>query len=409
MGKHLWSSINVVAVCALSFALTVVLVFPDFALAASKVKEIEQEIIDKNSKIKKLEEESDRLESKIEQAKEQERTLQNQILIFDSRIASLEVDVQRTQEQVEAKRLEIEKKRLEIDETERKIVDQKKILGDLLRRIDENDQISTLELLLGYQNFSEYLNRAEQVRALQAKSDEVLQDIKVLRDSLIAEEVILEDQERDLKELEKQQQDELSKQEAAKKSKLFLLEKTGEDAEKFKELIADNERLKVMFAEERERLQADLQRAIAEAKMTVPTATGKFMWPVTIITKLGRPSITAYFMDPSYFELFGFNHYGVDFDGDTGDPIFAAENGTVAVVGSSPNGYGNYIDILHEGGIVTRYGHLSSIGVSRGQVVLKGDVIGAMGSTGFSTGPHLHFEIRMDDGVKPVDPLPYLR
>ncbi|MGH9119291.1 MAG: M23 family metallopeptidase, partial [Acidimicrobiales bacterium] len=98
-------------------------------------------------------------------------------------------------------------------------------------------------------------------------------------------------------------------------------------------------------------------------------------------------------------------HAGIDLDADTGDAIFAAGRGLVVAAGWR-GGYGNCVIIDHGGGIGTLYGHMSSIGVSTGQTVGQGERVGAVGSTGASTGPHLHFEVRVYG--EPVNPVPYL-
>ena len=99
-------------------------------------------------------------------------------------------------------------------------------------------------------------------------------------------------------------------------------------------------------------------------------------------------------------------HAGVDMAGAMGEPILAAAPGTVLRAGWA-NGYGNCIDVDHGHGLATRYGHLSRIMVRAGDRVTAGDQIGRMGSTGRSTGTHLHFEVRVDG--RAVDPMPYLR
>jgi murein DD-endopeptidase MepM/ murein hydrolase activator NlpD len=95
-------------------------------------------------------------------------------------------------------------------------------------------------------------------------------------------------------------------------------------------------------------------------------------------------------------------HKGTDFDADRGTPVHAAGDGIVVYAGRR-EGYGNVIFLDHGGGIVTRYAHLSKIGVDRGETVLATAVIGKVGSTGRTTGPHLHFEIRIDG--RAVDPV----
>jgi murein DD-endopeptidase MepM/ murein hydrolase activator NlpD len=98
-------------------------------------------------------------------------------------------------------------------------------------------------------------------------------------------------------------------------------------------------------------------------------------------------------------------HAGIDFSGPTGAPIYAAAKGRVSFVGQKA-GYGNVVEIKHGNGMVTRYAHMSKFRSRVGQEVAAGDVIGAIGSTGRSTGPHLHFEVRIND--RAVNPRPFL-
>jgi murein DD-endopeptidase MepM/ murein hydrolase activator NlpD len=98
-------------------------------------------------------------------------------------------------------------------------------------------------------------------------------------------------------------------------------------------------------------------------------------------------------------------HSGQDIDARTGDPVVAGASGSVSFAGWQ-NGYGQLVVIDHGGGLTTRYGHLSHIDVALAQVVARGQFIGRVGSTGRSTGPHLHYEIRIND--EPVNPLQYL-
>lgn len=98
-------------------------------------------------------------------------------------------------------------------------------------------------------------------------------------------------------------------------------------------------------------------------------------------------------------------HSGQDIDAQIGDPVKAGASGQVTFVGWQ-NGYGQLIVIDHGGGLTSRYGHLSHIDVAQGQTIERGQFIGRVGSTGRSTGPHLHYEIRIND--TPVDPLQYL-
>lgn len=99
-------------------------------------------------------------------------------------------------------------------------------------------------------------------------------------------------------------------------------------------------------------------------------------------------------------------HSGQDIEAAWGAPVIAGANGTVTFSGWQ-NGYGQLVVIDHGGGLTTRYGHLSALAASVGQLIKRGELLGRVGSTGRSTGPHLHYEVRIND--QPVNPLQYLR
>ena len=99
-------------------------------------------------------------------------------------------------------------------------------------------------------------------------------------------------------------------------------------------------------------------------------------------------------------------HPGIDIANDFGTPIMAAADGVVTYAGWNSGGYGNMVDIDHGNGMMTRYGHAEAVVVSEGQTVRKGQLVAYMGSTGFSTGPHLHYEVQVNGQA--INPAPYL-
>jgi murein DD-endopeptidase MepM/ murein hydrolase activator NlpD len=136
----------------------------------------------------------------------------------------------------------------------------------------------------------------------------------------------------------------------------------------------------------------------AAAPRVQAAATGPIVWPAA-------GALTGWFME----RRGGARHTGIDIDGSTGDPVWAAAAGTVAWAGGAPAGYSGYgivVIVDHGGGLQTVYAHLSAVKATAGQAVGPGDRIGSVGSTGHSTGSHLHFELRRD-GV-PVNPLGWL-
>lgn len=143
---------------------------------------------------------------------------------------------------------------------------------------------------------------------------------------------------------------------------------------------------------------------------SVPMSAGhstryRFVWPepAAQISQPFGPSDLA--LEPAFAGYAHF-HTGIDLVEPDLSPILAADDGYVAAVGSGTTGYGNYVVLAHAGGLLTLYGHLNQAAVKVGEAVIQGQPIGLEGSTGNSTGPHLHFELRA--GGLPVDPTPYL-
>jgi LysM repeat protein len=130
-----------------------------------------------------------------------------------------------------------------------------------------------------------------------------------------------------------------------------------------------------------------------EAPSTGPVGSGGFIWP----------SANHYISGFDYTS----SHRGIDIAAQTGDSVWASDNGTVVYAGWNDSGYGNLVMIDHNDGYATLYGHLSAIYTTCGASVYQGTVVGAAGSTGNTTGPHLHFEVRYNSGfVNPWSVLP---
>jgi murein DD-endopeptidase MepM/ murein hydrolase activator NlpD len=149
----------------------------------------------------------------------------------------------------------------------------------------------------------------------------------------------------------------------------------------------------------------------------IPTVTSsghstkyRFIWPLPTATQTQPFGPSSFWFEPPYG---GFAHFhtGIDMSSPEGSPVFAADDGVVILAGGSYVngvlvGYGNYVVIAHAGGLTTLYGHLLRIAVRVGDAVNQGQVVGSEGSTGNSTGAHLHFELRQ--GNAPINPAPFL-
>ena len=174
------------------------------------------------------------------------------------------------------------------------------------------------------------------------------------------------------------------------------------DKEMEQEINRIEEEIRRREEERRRQEEEERRRAIEEERRRHEAENGPFelvAWPADGDKTSG--------FGPRVHPIFGSvrQHNGIDLDGDTGDRVRAARSGEVILAGEK-GGFGNTIVIYHGLGYSTLYAHLSRIEVSVGQNVASGDRIGAIGSTGWSTGPHLHFELRIDG--RAVDPTPYL-
>ena len=186
------------------------------------------------------------------------------------------------------------------------------------------------------------------------------------------------------------------------------------------ELLGEREQRLLAALDEHEGLLAEVEREVANwegqlsalereeasiRRVIAGQTTGSGRTPGRLLRPLPGPLDSPF--GPRIHPIFGTvkMHNGMDIDGDTGDPIKAAEAGTVILAGTK-GGYGLTVMIDHGGGMVTLYAHQSKLAVSVGEKVTAGERIGFVGSTGVSTGPHLHFEVRINGD--PVDPAGYL-
>lgn len=279
---------------------------------------------------------------------------------------------------------------------------------DLLKRrlVDtyERGDLGYLSVLLASKSFSDFVERWQDLGLLIAANQRAVRERRAAEKKVrLAQQALQATQ----SQLEAQQ---LAQQRARNQLDILAQERgnlvaladaqrhhvAGQVAEMEGLSQAENDQL-VALIREREAQIAAARRA---AGITTPeTAPGAIAWPVTGV-------ITSPFgWRRSPFGSGAEFHQGLDIGANMGTPVKAAAAGTVISAGWY-GGYGNYILIDHGGGMSTGYGHLSRIDVSNGQQVQRGQLIGAVGSTGASTGPHLHFEVRISG--KPVDPTAYL-
>lgn len=330
------------------------------------------------------------MDEKNELARQEIELINEQIDVYTGLIEDKAEELEKA-EAAEQAQYELYRKRVRAMEEEGSytyldILFQCRSLSDVLSAIDMIGEIMDSDKRL----FEEYKTARETTEQVKAEYEATLAQLGEKQETLEAEKAELEEQIAAAVEVINQLQDDI---EAAK----------AEYAKAAAAEAAAQASINAIIAQ----MQAEEEAARQEAAQnnqqytgTGSTATGTYIWPCPSSTY-----VTSAFGMRDH-PLFGDErpHSGIDIAGSAGSEVLAADSGTVAVATYSSS-YGNYVTIYHSNGDYTLYAHMSSLAVSAGQSVTQGDVIGYVGSTGWATGPHLHFEIRVNGST--VDPLSY--
>lgn len=344
-------------------------------VAAVTIQEQKNQLKDVNEKKSKTE--------------EQEKEVTERIISKAKEVESIEASIKEQSAQIQSTHSEIDKKKEELK-------NKKDNLEIRLRTIYKKGSVGFVEVILNSKNVSELISNMSFMQKIYSSDKAAISSVK-------KDQAKLESIEQRLKEEEKTLSAKKQESIEAKKS---LEEERAVIEKKLKQYQAEAEQIGNEIASAQAALEAKVQEADQSSSQggSNPSAdstsgynggTGQVGWPV-------RGSISSGFG----WRSFGDFHTGIDIPVPTGTPVHAADSGTVLLTGYMRHGYGNYLTIYHGNGISTLYAHNSSLAVSQGQSVSKGQVVAYSGSTGWSTGPHCHFEVRINGS--PVNPLRYL-
>jgi len=346
------------------------------------------QIKEKEETLKKLQEQEKNLNNQIKTAQKKETTLKNQINQFDQRIQKLAVDIEITETKISQHQLRIRELNLEIKRSEEIIQRNKKNLAELVRTIQSYDHANLLEILLRNKNFSDFLSQTERVQQLQRETQKRLEEIKLAKLKLGGEKTETESEKAELERLTQELDGQKAAAENQKTEKENLFKITKNQEKNYQKLLTETQKKGEVVQKEIYELEDKLKFAIDPNSIPAPRP-GVLSWPSNgILTQ--SYGMTAYAKSGIYG---GGPHNGIDVAAGFGKPIRAAKEGKVVGVKEAPYAYGRWIAIEHDNGLTTLYGHLSSQIVSEGQNVKRGQIIGYEGSTGFSSGSHLHFTV----------------
>ena len=341
--------------------------------------------------------------TQIRQLLDQERALQSQIAALDAQLRAVQAQIDQETaklvllgQQVDAAKVELALKEAELKQH---IAD----FGHRMRIMYKSGQVSGLELVFSAANFTDLMNRIFFFNDIVREDRRQLDALQKERAAIEAMKADLEAKQAEQARVVKQIQDQKAQLQAVRDQRAARERQIAAIEAQFQRMLAD-------MQAQRAALQAQIASLIHESLRA--RSSGKWKWPMDGVITQGF-GCTSYPFEP-YDPSCASQHFhsGIDLATDYGTAVHAADGGIVHNFtmgcgwGGGLCGYGRYVVIVHAGGFTTLYGHLSSWAVGDGVQVDKDTVIGYEGSTGNSTGPHLHFEI--DLAGTPVDPLAYL-
>ena len=404
-----------------------------------QIKANRAKINELKSKKEKQQEYLDALQEQITAQQEKINAVQQQIDAVSAEIKVLDKKIAKIQKQIDKVRAQIREVRAQIAETKAQIEAQKDELSAKLRASYVSGKDSNLKILMGASSLASFLTRLEMMKRTSENDKkaiddfrEIVEKLKVQKAELAEKKSIFDEKKAEVQATRDEKlakKEELNKKKATLKKALSGLQKSYNQVNA---LLGQLNATSAVYQNYISRLQAERRQADAEIDAIIKKAEEERLAKLRAQQQQsGGSSSSGTSSSSSSSESWGYPvggstyissgygnrsasisgwsfHGGIDITGGDvyGRPIYATRSGTVITASYGTSGYGNYVIIDHGDGYVSLYGHCSSLNVSSGQTVSKGQQIACVGSSGNSTGPHCHFEIRYN-GVK-QNPANYL-
>lgn len=370
-----------------------------------------QDVDAAKQKASSLEEEKKKVEDTLKSLEGLKSDAAAYVKQLDNSLESLNREVEQLAGQVADKEAEIARTQEELAQAQQVEEEQYDSMKLRIKYMYERGNVSMIDLLLQSEDIVQLMNRAEYIRKISEYDKKMMDEYVATRDAITAHEARLEEEHNQLLGLEeqtraKQQSVETLLAQKSRELKNFenqIQSAEGQIGQYEQDIKAQEDKVKALEAEIRRKEEAARKAAEAAGKKynTVSLGNINFIWPCPSSSRItsgfgGRSSPT---------EGASSNHQGIDIGASTGSAIVAAAAGTV-VISTYSYSAGNYVMLNHGGGVYTVYMHCSQLLVSEGQEVSQGQTIAKVGSTGYSTGPHLHFGVR--SGGQYLNPLNYV-
>tara|TARA_B100002051_G_scaffold276628_2_gene326281 strand:- start:9291 stop:10598 length:1308 start_codon:yes stop_codon:yes gene_type:complete len=373
------------------------------AFANSEIEELRDQIEDRSSRLSEIEAEIARYNAELQEVGAEKKTLQSAINKLEVERKKVTAEIAKTETEITFTDLEINKLILEISKTEKDIKSAEEAIGAIIRAEYKDGDSSLVEILLRHERLSDFWTALQAHESLQHMLALKVSELDDAKNLLQTKRDQNEEKRSDLSSLKAKYSDQNELLVNNREEQSELLEITKSEERNYQQLLASQEEEREQILKELRDFESQLQFILDPNTIPAP-GTRVFDWPLTNIivtqffggTEFAARNAAAYGGRPY--------HAGVDFGAARGTPIMAPLTGTVRAVGNTdavPGCYswGKWTLIDHANGLSTMYAHQDLIAVSPGQKVNTGDIIGYIGNTGFSTGPHLHFTVYAKEGV----------
>jgi murein DD-endopeptidase MepM/ murein hydrolase activator NlpD len=378
-------------------AVAVILVPPLYMAYAVTVEDLRARIQDRESEIKKIEAEIAQYQTALDTQSSVSQTLKNEIKRLETEIKKINADIRLTEYQIQNTELKIDELGIEINTKENKISTGRESLAEIIRALDASDGQSIIEVFFAYNNVGDFFEEQQSMFSIDDALAENLNVLKEQKSALDTQQQQHKEQEQELLTFKKDLTGKKSVQVSINQSKASLLKDSKNQESRYQLMLAAREKKRKDLQQELDTIETELQLLIDPSSLP-HKGSGVLAWPVA------NPFLTQGFGKTDFATTYGSDiyngngHNGVDFRAPVGTKIFAAADGTIKDIGNTdticPGGsYGKWIIIEHANNLSTLYGHLSSVQVTKGQKVSRGGLIAYSGSTGYATGPHLHFTV----------------
>ncbi len=355
---------------------------------------------DLQQKQQNAEQKADQAQEKLNQAKDKKATYDEVKRDLDSQMSIVAARVKELNNQVSALESEIQTTESEIKRLTEEEDENRELFKLRMRSLYEENSTSYLDILLSSGDLADFLYRLDVIEQIAAYDQQIISDIVNRKAKVEEASALLKVKKEELLIVKAEADREQQNLQTLIDENTRVLTQLQNDINKYTEEYKK-------FEQESANIQAQIRSLSSSPSTSGNTSTAKYSGGVMMWPAPGYQTITSYFGNRLHPVLKVYKlHTGIDIAAPSGASVIAAADGKVIISGYS-SAYGNYIVIDHGSGITTLYGHHSSNLVSVGAVVKQGQKIAKVGSTGWSTGPHLHFEVMLNGAVQ--NPLNYLQ